>query len=238
MGKQRFGARCIKCQARRKLFAVLTPTDSSLDIMTSKQTMDYRRVDTSEKCRATTTSRPCKSLIKHATHIFSYKYLSLSISFDGMGIIHTAKRNIEDVLVEKMSAEREFETRRPISANELTAIKNEAKKQAKDMNLNQACLCFQAYFKNEADNTWVKIGEPAFSNIVNNLKSALYGGLRITRMSTFTSEAKGGQEVFMFVEKLCKSELNEVFSSCATTNSICKYFQTTSRSDSSKKVIR
>jgi nuclear factor NF-kappa-B p105 subunit len=125
-----------------------------------------------------------------------------------MGIIHTAKRNIKDELFKKMRAEREFELGRQLTTAELNPIKSEAERQAKEMNLNQVCLCFQAYVKNEATNLWSKLGDPVYSITVNNLKSALYGGLKITRMSCFTSEAKGGQEIFMFVEKLCKSKLH------------------------------
>ena len=123
-----------------------------------------------------------------------------------MGIIHTAKRHIKEELCKKIRAEREFEENRPLSAAELATIHRDAEKQSKEMNLNQVCLCFQAYVKHEVDNTWVKICEPIYSNVVNNMKSALTGELRITRMSTYTSQVSGGQEVFMFVEKVCKSK--------------------------------
>lgn len=123
-----------------------------------------------------------------------------------MGIIHTAKRYIKDELCKKIRAETEFEENRQISVSESAAIQREAEKLSKEMNLNQVCLCFQAYIKNEVDHNWLKICEPVYSKIVNNMKSALTGELRITRMSTYTSQVSGGQEVFMFVEKVCKSK--------------------------------
>lgn len=123
-----------------------------------------------------------------------------------MGIIHTAKRHIKDELYNKICAELEFSENRKPTAAELATIQRNAEKQSKEMNLNQVCLCFQAYIRNEIDNMWIKICDPVYSNVVNNLKSALFGELRITRMSTYTSQASGGQEVFMFVEKVCKSE--------------------------------
>lgn len=128
-----------------------------------------------------------------------------------MGIIHTAKKHIKTELSMKMRLEKEFELSRPVTLAEVAAIEKEAGKQAKDMNLNQACLCFQAFIKNEADNAWVRICDPVYSNVVNNLKSAPFGLLKIARMSTCNSPAKGGQEVFMFVEKVCKSEFEEFF---------------------------
>lgn len=123
-----------------------------------------------------------------------------------MGIIHTAKRYIKEELCKKIRAETEFEENRQLSANELSTIQRDAEKLSKEMNLNQVCLCFQAYIKHEIDQNWIKICEPVYSKIVNNMKSALTGELRITRMSTYTSQASGGQEVFMFVEKVCKSK--------------------------------
>lgn len=122
-----------------------------------------------------------------------------------MGIIHTAKRHIKDALYKKLRAEHEFSENRKLTTADLAAIQRDAEKQSKEMNLNQVCLCFQAYIRNEVDNMWIKICDPVYSNVVNNLKSALFGELRITRMSTYTSQASGGQEVFMFVEKVCKS---------------------------------
>lgn len=128
-----------------------------------------------------------------------------------MGIIHTAKRHIKAELSVKMRLEKEFELNRQLTLAEISAIEKEAGKQSKEMNLNQACLCFQAFIKNEVDNNWVRICDPIYSNVVNNLKSAPYGLLKISRMSTCNSPAKGGQEVFMFVEKVCKSKNDETF---------------------------
>lgn len=110
-------------------------------------------------------------------------------------------------LFKKIRDEKSFEANRELTSPELTAIERDAEKLSKEMNLNQVCLCFQAFIKNEeANNCWVKICEPIYSNVVNNMKSALTGELRIVRMSTCTSPADGGQEIFMFVEKVCKSK--------------------------------
>lgn len=107
--------------------------------------------------------------------------------------------------MKKICAERLWEFGRELTNAEMTSISRDAEKQSKEMNLNQVCLCFQAFIRNEADNKWVKLCEPVFSNVINNMKSALTGELRITRMSTYASPIEGKQEVFMFVEKVCKS---------------------------------
>lgn len=107
----------------------------------------------------------------------------------------------------KISDEKQFEMDRVLTKAEEDAIERDAEKQSKEMNLNQVCLSFQAFIRNDADNKWVKLCEPVYSNVVNNMKSALTGELRITRMSTYTSPVEGKQEVFMFVEKVCKSKI-------------------------------
>lgn len=124
-----------------------------------------------------------------------------------MGIIHTAKKNIKEELFRKMREELDIEVKRNLTPNEIAAFQRDAEKQSKEMNLNQVCLCFQAFVKNEVDNSMVKICEPIYSRVINNMKSALTGELRITRMSKDWSSVAGGEEIFMFVEKVCKSEL-------------------------------
>lgn len=126
-------------------------------------------------------------------------------SFQGMGIIHTKKPKIKEELVRKITAEISFENG-SLSPGELSRIEETAERQSKEMNLNQVCLCFQAYIQNEMEGKWIKICEPVYSNVVNNMKSALVGELRISRMSSYISPASGNQEIFMFVEKVCKSE--------------------------------
>lgn len=130
-------------------------------------------------------------------------------SFQGMGIIHTKKPKIKEELVRKITAERKFENG-SVSPGELARIEEKAESQSKEMNLNQVCLCFQAYIQNPMEDKWVKICEPVYSNVVNNMKSALVGELRISRMSSYVSPASGNQEIFMFVEKVCKSKFLKI----------------------------
>ena len=122
-----------------------------------------------------------------------------------MGIIHTKKPKIKDELIRKLSEEKLFEIG-SVSPSDLSKIEEKAENQSKEMNLNQVCLCFQAFIHNEMEGRWIKICESVYSNVINNMKSALVGELRICRMSSYTSPAAGKQEIFMFVEKVCKSK--------------------------------
>ncbi|CAO1332555.1 unnamed protein product [Diamesa tonsa] len=132
--------------------------------------------------------------------------------FQGMGIIHTAKRYIKNELFKKKKAEKEFEFFPvQLTQSEINELDREAERETKIMNLNQVCLCFQAYYRNDAGNRWEKICEPVYSNTINNMKSALTGELRITRMSSMASLAAGGEEIFLFVEKVCKNNIKVRF---------------------------
>lgn len=127
--------------------------------------------------------------------------------FQGMGIIHTAKKNIAEELCKKIKRQRAVEMNREISLREEHQLQKEAAEMAKTMNLNQVCLCFQAFQVDPASGLWQQLCEPVYSNAINNMKSALTGELKICRLSSTAGNVEGGEEVFMFVEKVCKNNI-------------------------------
>ncbi|XP_062542582.1 nuclear factor NF-kappa-B p110 subunit isoform X2 [Armigeres subalbatus] len=127
--------------------------------------------------------------------------------FQGMGIIHTAKKNIAEELSKKMKKQRAVEMNRELSIREEYQMQKEAAEMAKTMNLNQVCLCFQAYQVDATTGLWTQLCEPVYSNAINNMKSALTGELKICRLSATVGNVDGGEEVFMFVEKVCKNNI-------------------------------
>ncbi|XP_037036644.1 nuclear factor NF-kappa-B p110 subunit isoform X3 [Bradysia coprophila] len=129
--------------------------------------------------------------------------------FVGMGIIHTAKRFIVEELHEKLVRRTTFEKGREITERENQQLLTRAENEAKNMNLNKVCLCFEAFYL--IDDNWVSICEPALSNPINNMKSALTGELKITRLSTNISEANGNEDIFLFVEKVGKKNIKVRF---------------------------
>uniref|UniRef100_A0A6M2DPR1 Putative ipt domain of the transcription factor nfkappab n=1 Tax=Xenopsylla cheopis TaxID=163159 RepID=A0A6M2DPR1_XENCH len=126
--------------------------------------------------------------------------------FPGMGIIHTAKKYIFDELYNKIITDREFRNQR-LNQNERVQIKEQALQDARHMNLNSVCLCFEAF----DPSTKQPICEKVFSTPINNMKSALTGDLRICRLSRFYSSAIGGEEIFLFVEKVGKKNIKVKF---------------------------
>uniref|UniRef100_A0A2M4BAT5 Putative ipt domain of the transcription factor nfkappab n=1 Tax=Anopheles marajoara TaxID=58244 RepID=A0A2M4BAT5_9DIPT len=128
-------------------------------------------------------------------------------AFQGMGIIHTAKKFIGEELYKKLRKHRQIELNREPTQREEELMLKEANAMARTMNLNQVCLCFQAYRIELATGQWVPLCEPVYTNAINNMKSALTGELKICRLSATVGSVDGGEEVFMFVEKVCKNNI-------------------------------
>ncbi|XP_014468194.1 PREDICTED: nuclear factor NF-kappa-B p100 subunit isoform X2 [Dinoponera quadriceps] len=135
---------------------------------------------------------------------------NFTATFTSMGIIHTARKYIKDELVKKMRNKLLEERRRAninaISIRDDAEIKSNAEIYQKSMNLNSVTLCFQAYIP-DPHNVIRFITASVYSNPINNLKSALTGELKICRIDKFSSSCVGGEEVFMFVEKVGKKNI-------------------------------
>ncbi|XP_017018545.1 nuclear factor NF-kappa-B p110 subunit [Drosophila kikkawai] len=131
--------------------------------------------------------------------------------FINMGIIHTAKKYIFDELFKKKQDRLVFQmNRRELSTRQLQELHQETERETKDMNLNQVRLCFEA-FKVEENGSWVPLAPPAFSNPINNRKSAQTGELRIVRLSKPTGGVMGNDELILLVEKVSKKNIRVRF---------------------------
>ncbi|EDW15839.1 nuclear factor NF-kappa-B p110 subunit [Drosophila mojavensis] len=131
--------------------------------------------------------------------------------FINMGIIHTAKKFIFDELLKKKKDRLVFKMgRRELSTKQVQELHQETEREAKDMNLNQVRLCFEA-FKIEDNQTWTPIAAPVYSNPINNRKSAQTGELRITRLSKPTGSVMGNDELILLVEKVSKKNIKVRF---------------------------
>lgn len=88
-------------------------------------------------------------------------------TFQGMGIIHTTRRFIEEELFEKLVAKSEFEYGHALTEEQYDSLREKAKKHSPDMNFNQVTLCFEAF--KQINRQWMQLCEPIFSNPINNL---------------------------------------------------------------------
>ncbi|XP_016932200.4 nuclear factor NF-kappa-B p110 subunit [Drosophila suzukii] len=131
--------------------------------------------------------------------------------FINMGIIHTAKKYIFEELCKKKQDRLVFQmNRRELSTKQLQELHQETEREAKDMNLNQVRLCFEA-FKIEDNGAWVQLAPPVYSNAINNRKSAQTGDLRIVRLSKPTGGVMGNDELILLVEKVSKKNIKVRF---------------------------
>ncbi|KAF7992333.1 hypothetical protein HCN44_001658 [Aphidius gifuensis] len=138
-------------------------------------------------------------------------------SFDGIGIIHTAKKNIKTELIKKMQRNSLDKLRYQkkkidvkLSQLEESNIKMNAEKIQKWIDLNSAALCFRAY-KLDDNKILHPITDPVYSDAIKNTKSALTGELKICRIDKVTGSCLGGEDVFLLVEKVSKKHIKVKF---------------------------
>lgn len=136
-------------------------------------------------------------------------------TFQGMGIIHTAKKHITEELIKKKKL-RLLEKLRSrnmnitgLSTRDEINVRAEAEAEAKKMNLNSVCLCFEAFVRENG--VLQPICMPVYSSIINNMKSALTGELKICRIDKHVSSCAGNEEVFILVEKVGKKNIKIKF---------------------------
>ncbi|XP_055902167.1 nuclear factor NF-kappa-B p110 subunit-like [Eupeodes corollae] len=134
------------------------------------------------------------------------------VRFENMGIIHTAKKDVAKELLQKKIHKQKFDLQRDgMSTHEIKSLRDEADREAKLMNLNQVCLCFEAFECTDDTKQFKRICEPVYSNPINNLKSALTGELKICRLSIYTGSVEGNDDLILLVEKVNKNNIKVRF---------------------------
>ncbi|CAH0407357.1 unnamed protein product [Chilo suppressalis] len=122
---------------------------------------------------------------------------SYKVGFAGMGIIHTAKKDVPGLLYKKYS---ESVHNSRVNPKDLKVF---CENEAKSINLNIVRLRFSAH----DINTDQEICPPVFSNPIFNMKCAATNDLRICRISRTCGRAAGGEDVFLLVEKVNKKNI-------------------------------
>ncbi|XP_041970286.1 uncharacterized protein LOC121726813 isoform X2 [Aricia agestis] len=122
---------------------------------------------------------------------------SYKVAFSGMGIIHTAKKDVPAVLFKKKMKEPECQGMRE------EMLRMMCVDEAREINLNIVRLKFAAYDLAAR----MPICPPVFSQPISNLKSAATNDLRICRMSRTYGRVDGGDDVYLLVEKVKKTNI-------------------------------
>merc|ERR1719346_825839 len=139
-------------------------------------------------------------------------------TWQGLGIIHTSRRFIDEtifnrikkVFLEQKGAKSGDQFPRLTDAEELQ-LKSDAAKMGKEITdkLNTVVLGFEA-FKVEAG-IYYPLCSMAFTNPINNLKNPSTGDLKICRISAFVGSVSGGDEIFIFIERVKKGDIQVRF---------------------------
>ncbi|CAK1545863.1 unnamed protein product [Leptosia nina] len=122
---------------------------------------------------------------------------SYKVAFSGLGIIHTAKKDIPTLLYKRYSQElkqNEFNERK---------LRMQCENETKNINLNIVRLMFTAHDVT----TGAPICPPVFSQSINNLKSAATNDLKICRANRYYGRPNGGDTVYILVEKVNKKNI-------------------------------
>ncbi|CAB3236845.1 unnamed protein product, partial [Arctia plantaginis] len=122
---------------------------------------------------------------------------SYKVAFGGIGIIHTAKKDVPALLLKKLT-----ETNRNPNVN-IRDLQTRCENMAKTINLNIVRLKFSAHDVHTGE----EICAPVFSEPIHNMKSAATNDLKICRISRTSGSASGGEDIFILVEKVNKKNI-------------------------------
>ena len=139
-------------------------------------------------------------------------------TWQGLGIIHTSRRFIDEtifnriqkVFLEQKGAKDTNPSPWLTDAEELM-LKQDAAKMGKEITdkLNTVVLGFEA-FRVEGG-IYYPLCSMAFTNPINNLKNPSTGDLKICRISAFSGIVTGGDEIFIFIERVKKGDIQVRF---------------------------
>jgi len=138
--------------------------------------------------------------------------------WQGLGIIHTSRKYIDETLfnrikkvfLEQKGAQKNVPNPALSDAEELQ-LKSDANAMGKKVTdkLNTVVLGFEAF---RVDNgIYRPLCSMAFSNPINNLKNPSTGELKICRISAFSGCVSGGDEIFIFIERVKKGDIHVRF---------------------------
>jgi len=139
-------------------------------------------------------------------------------SWQGLGIIHTSRKYIDETLfnrIKKVFLEQkgaQMNSNNPqLSDAEELQLKSDAATMGKKVTdkLNTVVLGFEAFRVDHG--IYRPLCSMAFSNPINNLKNPSTGELKICRISTFTGSVNGGDEIFIFIERVKKGDIHVRF---------------------------
>ena len=138
--------------------------------------------------------------------------------WQGLGIIHTSRRHIDETLfnrIKKVYLEQKGKNNNDnqpyLTDSEEVQLKSDAANMGKEVThkLNTVVLGFEAF--RVENGIYIPLCAMAFTNPINNLKNPSTGELKICRISAFSGSVSGGDEIFIFIERVKKGDIQVKF---------------------------
>nr|XP_056705480.1 nuclear factor NF-kappa-B p100 subunit [Euleptes europaea] len=134
----------------------------------------------------------------------------MTAQFNNLGVLHVTKKNMMEIIKEKLKKQKIRSRVPPLTEPELEAIEQEAKELKKTMDLSIVRLRFSAYLRDSSgDFTLALI--PVISDPIHDSKSPGASNLKISRMDKTAGSVRGGDEVYLLCDKVQKDDIEVRF---------------------------
>ncbi|KAL8186620.1 UNVERIFIED_CONTAM: Nuclear factor NF-kappa-B p100 subunit [Gekko kuhli] len=134
----------------------------------------------------------------------------MTAQFNNLGVLHVTKKNMMEIIKEKLHKQKMRNRMQPLTESELEAIEQEAKELKKTMDLSIVRLRFSAYLRDSSGDFTLAL-KPVISDPIHDSKSPGASNLKISRMDKTAGSVRGGDEVYLLCDKVQKDDIEVRF---------------------------
>ncbi|NXK51959.1 NFKB2 factor, partial [Chauna torquata] len=134
----------------------------------------------------------------------------MTAQFSNLGVLHVTKKNMMEIMKEKLKQQKIRNTNSLLTEAELREIELEAKELKKVMDLSIVRLRFTAYLRDSSGNFTLAL-RPVISDPIHDSKSPGASNLKISRMDKTAGSVRGGDEVYLLCDKVQKDDIEVRF---------------------------
>ncbi|XP_076194734.1 nuclear factor NF-kappa-B p100 subunit [Aptenodytes patagonicus] len=134
----------------------------------------------------------------------------MTAQFSNLGVLHVTKKNMMEIMKEKLKKQKMRNRSRLLTEAELREIELEAKELKKVMDLSIVRLRFTAYLRDSNGNFTLAL-QPVISDPIHDSKSPGASNLKISRMDKTAGSVRGGDEVYLLCDKVQKDDIEVRF---------------------------
>ncbi|XP_060096948.1 nuclear factor NF-kappa-B p100 subunit [Heteronotia binoei] len=134
----------------------------------------------------------------------------MTAQFNNLGVLHVTKKNMLEIIKEKLNKQKMRTRLQPLTESELEATEHEAKELKKSMDLSIVRLRFSAYLRDSSGDFTLAL-KPVISDPIHDSKSPGASNLKISRMDKTAGSVRGGDEVYLLCDKVQKDDIEVRF---------------------------